>query len=127
MTRRRSACDRPVTLEVPARRAACRRRITALDEPARMYVAGREPDGQVTVDVVDATGVLTARWACGGEEALAIALLSDATGHRPKEATAAAFGREVLALLPRDGFALSSREVCAWLLLRAIERVDSER
>jgi hypothetical protein len=116
-----------VSLDVPARRAGCRRRVTALDEPARMYVAGWEPDGQVTVDVVDATGMLTARWTCGGEEALAVALLSDATGHRPKTATAAAFRHEVLAPLPRDGFAMSSQEVCAWLLIRAIERVDLER
>jgi hypothetical protein len=90
-----------------------------------MYVAGREvPGGPVVVDVVDATGALTARWECGGDAALAVALLADATGHRPKEATAAAFAREVLAPLPRDGFALSSQEVCAWLLLRAIERLE---
>jgi hypothetical protein len=93
-----------------------------------MYVAGWDvPGGPVTVDVVDAAGVLTARWECGSDEALALALLSDATGHRAKAATAAAFEREVLALLPHDAFALSSQEVCAWLLLRAIERVDLER
>lgn len=90
-----------------------------------MYVAGwEEPGGPVVVDVVDATGVLTAHWECGSEAALAVALLADATGHRPKEATAAAFAREVLSLLPRDGFALSSQEVCAWLLIRAIERLE---
>lgn len=89
-----------------------------------MYVAGWEEGGQVTVDVVDDRGVLTAHWACGDEAALAIALLSDATGHRPKEATAVAFRREVLALLPRDSFAISSQEVCAWLLIRAIERLE---
>lgn len=89
-----------------------------------MYVAGWEEDGRLGVDVVDARGVLTARWACGDEGALAIALLSDATGHRPKEATAVAFRREVLAHVPRDGFATSSQEVCAWLLIRAIERLE---
>jgi hypothetical protein len=124
MTRRRCACDRAVEVELPARRAACRPRATPLDEPGRLYVAGREADGQVTVDVVDAAGALTARWTCGGDEALAVALLSDATGHRPKAAIAAAFGREVLALLPRDAFAISSQEICAWLLIRAIERLE---
>jgi hypothetical protein len=110
---------------MPARRAVCRPRVTALDEPARMYVAGWEtPGGPVIVDVVDATGVLTAHWECGSEEALAMALLSDATGHRAKAATAAAFEREVLALLSHDGFAISSQEVCAWLLVRAIDRLE---
>lgn len=89
-----------------------------------MYVAGWEPDGRATVDVVEVTGALTARWTCGGEDALAVALLTDATGHAPKDATVAAFRAEVLALLPRDAFALSSQEICAWLLLRAIERSE---
>jgi hypothetical protein len=113
-----------VQVELPARRAACRPRVVALQEPGRTYVAGWEDDGQVVVDVVDDRGVLSARWACGDERALAIALLSDATGHRPQEATAAAFQREVVALLPRDGFAISSQDVCAWLLIRAIERLE---
>jgi hypothetical protein len=95
-----------------------------LDEAPRMYVVAVEPDGRLGVDVVDERGELTARWLCGSAAALAIALLSDATGHRPKEHTAVAFAREVLALLPRDGFALTSQEVCAWLLIRAIERLE---
>jgi hypothetical protein len=89
-----------------------------------VYVVAKEPDGRIGVDVVDERGELTARWMCGGEGALAIALLSDATGHRPKEHLVAAFEREVLALLPREGFALSSQEVCGWLLIRAIERLE---
>ncbi|WP_324907883.1 hypothetical protein [Baekduia sp.] len=99
--------------------------MTALDEPGRMYIAGWDvPGGPVSVDVVDPAGTLTAHWECGSDAALAVALLSDATGHRPREATAAAFEREVVALLPRDGFAMSSQEVCAWLLIRAIERLE---
>ena len=89
-----------------------------------MYVAGWEDEGHISVDVVDDRGVLSAHWECGDEAALAVALLSDATGHRPKEATAIAFRREVLSLLPREGFAMSSQEVCAWLLIRAIERLE---
>jgi hypothetical protein len=111
-------------VDLPARRAACRPRVAALDESGRMYVAGWEDDGHVSVDVVDDRGVLTAHWECGDERALAVALLSDATGHRPREATAIAFRREVLSVLPRDAFAMSSQEVCAWLLIRAIERLE---
>jgi hypothetical protein len=108
---------------LPARRVGCRQRV-AFDEPARMYVAGWEPDGRAVVDVVDAQGRLKAHWECGSEAALAIALLADATGHRPKEHTAAAFAREVLSVLPREAFAMTSEEVCAWLLMRAIERLE---
>jgi hypothetical protein len=124
MTRRRTTSDRTLKVSLPARRAACRPRYAALDEPGRMYVAGWEPDGHVSVDVVDDRGILNAHWTCGDEAALSIALLSDATGHRPQDATATAFRREVLSLLPRDGFAISSQEVCAWLLIRAIERLE---
>ncbi len=112
---------------MPARRVACRRRVAALDEVARVYVVVWEPEGTAVVDVVDEAGGLAAVWRCGGQEALAVALLADATGHRPKAATVEAFRREVLSLLPHEGFAISSREVCAWLLVRAIARVDLER
>lgn len=125
MRRRGEGCGGGrVGVRMPARRVACRPRRRGLQERGRLYVAGREVDGRASVDVVDERGVLTAHWECGGDDALAVALLSDATGHRPKAATAAAFRREVLAVLPRDGFALSSQEVCAWLLLRAIERLE---
>lgn len=125
MTGRRSACERTVKLRMPARRPPCRPRVAALDEPPRLYVAGWEtPGGPVTVDVVGPSGALTAHWECGTDEALAMALLSDATGHRAKAGTAAAFRREVLALLSHDGFVLSSQEICAWLLVRAIERLE---
>jgi hypothetical protein len=110
---------------LPARRAGGGR--PALDQRGRLYVAVREDDGTATVDVVDvvdAFGTLQAQWRCGSADALAIALLCDATGHPPRPATAHAFTTELLTTLPRDGFALASSEICAWLLLRAIDRAE---
>jgi hypothetical protein len=125
-----SRAPRPARSRLPARRTACRSAVTfgsldaLLGEPVRIYVAGRELDGDGVIDVVDADGelrdrlpVLAPDW--GSQSA---ALLEDATGHPPKEATVAAFAAEVLERLPYEGFALSSAEVCAWL--RAIERED---
>jgi hypothetical protein len=106
---------------LPARRSGG---APAFDQRGRLYVAVWEADGAATVDVVDPSGTLQAQWRCGGAEALAVALLADATGHPPRPATAHAFGDEVLALLPRDGFAIASSEICAWLLLRAIDRAE---
>lgn len=120
--RRRSGCDRPrATVTLPARRSGG---APAFDPRARLYVAVWEDDGAASVDVVDSSGTLQAQWRCGGAEALAIALLADATGHPPRPTTAHAFGDEVLAALPRDGFAIASGEICAWLLLRAIDRAE---
>jgi hypothetical protein len=122
MTRRlRPGCDRRSTVTLPARRAGGR---PALDQHGRLYVVVWEGDGAATVDVVDEDGTPLAQWHCGGTDALAIALLADATGHPPRPATAHAFAEDLLAGLPRDGFALSSPEICAWLLLRAIERAE---
>jgi hypothetical protein len=106
---------------LPARRAACR---PVTHDWERLYVAVWEDDGAATVDVVEDHGTLSAQWRCGGAHALAVALLADATGHPPRPATADAFADEVLALLPRDGFVIASGEICAWLLLRAIERAS---
>ncbi|MCU1675397.1 MAG: hypothetical protein JWM93_155 [Frankiales bacterium] len=91
-----------------------------LGEPGRIYVAGREPDGSLSIDVVDEHGVLEDRWEPG--EGLAEALLRDATGHAPRPATVTAFADEVVDRLPPEGFVMTSGEICAWLLLRAIER-----
>jgi hypothetical protein len=85
-----------------------------------MYVAGRDPDGTVVVDVVDADGALAEQWRCGDGAVVAAAVLGDATGHRPRPATVSAFAE----ILPADGFAISSAEVCAWLLIRAIDRAE---
>jgi hypothetical protein len=127
MARRRGPGQDHGTLRLPARRAACRPAAYELGEPVRMYVAGREPDGTMVVDVVDGEGALTYQWRFGRDEALALtfALLADATGHPARATTAAAFTSEVLDRLPADGFAISSGEICAWLLLRAIERASN--
>jgi hypothetical protein len=125
MARWRGGCH-PSNVKLPARRAACRPVVAKntterlLGEPARIYVVGRELDGRTVVDVVDARGVLAEQWDVS--EGLAAALLRDATGHPPGRATVSAFADEVLAVLPDEGFAISSGEICAWLLLRAIER-----
>jgi hypothetical protein len=87
-----------------------------------MYVAGREPDGTTVVDVVDEHGALGEQWRCRAHADVAAAVLADATGHPPRDTTAAAFA----ATLPADGFAISSHEVCAWLLVRAIERAGAD-
>jgi hypothetical protein len=115
---------------VPARRAACRSVAPgALDAllgaAERLYIAALEPDGQTTIDVLDRDGTFVARFVVGGRDALAEALLRDATGHPPRPATVDAFTHEILDHLPRDGFAVSSSDVCAWLLLRAIERTHN--
>lgn len=95
-----------------------------LGEPDRIYVAGRELDGDGVIDVVDAHGQLRDRLPVVAPDwgSQAAAMLEDATGHPPQPATAEAFAVEVLGRQPYEGFALSSSEVCAWLLLRAIER-----
>jgi hypothetical protein len=95
-----------------------------LAEPERIYVAGRELDGDGVIDVVDQHGRLRDRLPVlpGGWSGQAAALLADATGSPLRPATVAAFAGEVLDRLPYDGFALSSSEICAWLLIRAIER-----
>ena len=122
MTRRlRSACDLRSTVTLPARRAGGRPK---LDQRGRLYVAVWEDGGAASVDVVDEDGTPLAQWRCGSTDALAIALLTDATGHPPRPATARAFAEDLLAGLPRNGFALASTEICAWLLLRAIERAE---
>jgi hypothetical protein len=109
-----------------ARRAACHpRRSAALDAllggPARIYVGGRELDGDGHGELRDRLPVTAPDWGSS-----AAALLQDAIGHPARPATVAAFADEVLGRLPYDGFALSSADVCAWLLLRAIERSDDE-
>jgi hypothetical protein len=114
-------------LALPVRRVACRplRRGSVealLGDPARIYVGGRDVDGTVGVDVVDGRGVLRDRLWGDGPMEVAVALLRDATGHAPRPATAGAFASEVLERLPNEGFVLTSSEICAWLLLRAIER-----
>jgi hypothetical protein len=108
-------------LTLPARRAGAR---PPLDQSGRLYVAVWEGDGAASVDVIDQDGTLLAQWHCGSLDALAIALLADATGHPPRPTTAHAFAEDMLTGLPRDGFALASTEICAWLLLRAIERAE---
>jgi hypothetical protein len=86
-----------------------------------MYVAGREPDGTLVVDVVDGDGILQDQWRHRSAHDVAIAVLADATGHPPRPATAGAFADA----LPDDSFAISSAEVCAWLLVRAIDRAEN--
>jgi hypothetical protein len=125
---------------LPARRPAC-----VLGAPAdpgalfadapRIYVATRDEHGFATVDVVDGTigDAVAARtplpipapdWGGHGDGAfaLAAAMIEDATGHPPRLATTNAFVEDVLDHLPHAGFAISSSEICAWLLMRAIER-----
>jgi hypothetical protein len=102
-----------------------------LGGPERLYVAVREGADRGVVDVVAQDGTLVDQLAVAwpttgpahdGTVALAAALLHDATGHPPRPATVSAFADDVLDHLPTTGFALTSSEVCAWLLLRAIER-----
>jgi hypothetical protein len=121
----RSRLSGPTTLNVrlPARRAGCRPAFRSLDEPLRMYVAGRD-EGTTVIDVLDGDGVFVEQWRCDADVVLAHTVLRDATGHPPRPATTQAFVDEVLDALPGDGFAISSAEVCAWLLLRAIERAS---
>jgi len=127
ITRRRSRCTagRSTPSTLPARRAGCRaagtqalEALLGVDE--RLYVAVLEDEGETSIDVLDRSGTFVARFVVGGRAAVAETLLRDATGHAPRPATADAFGHEILDRLPRDCFAISSSEVCAWLLLRAI-------
>jgi hypothetical protein len=110
---------------LPARRATCRRPAPRLlAAPERLYVASADADGRGVVDVVDADGRHVVQVA-GEWPEVARVLLEDATRHPPQPATAAAFAHEVLAQLPPEGFALTSSEVCAWLLIRALERAEA--
>ncbi|WCB92478.1 hypothetical protein DSM104299_01174 [Baekduia alba] len=86
----------------------------------RLYIAVAEEDGDTSIDVLDRSGTFVARFVVGDRYAAADALLRDATGHAPRPATAEAFAADLLDGLPDDGVAISSSEVCAWLLLRAI-------
>ena len=115
---------------LPERRVSCdaqKRESTEglFGEGERCYVVGMPAGAEATVDVLDRRGRFVARLILGGDEAVAATLLRDATGHAPRPYTTDAFRREVLDLLPRNGFVLSSKEICAWLLLRALERIES--
>jgi hypothetical protein len=119
LTRTRSRCDahglrRP---ELPARRAGCRSLPIFVE---RLYIAIAEPDGETSIDVLDRSGTFVARYVVGDRHAAAEAIVRDATGHPPRTTTASAFADELLDTLPDDGVAITSSEVCAWLLLRAI-------
>jgi hypothetical protein len=96
------------------------------DDADHLYVVAPAGGASFWVDVVDDDARMVAQWQCGDRHALAIGLLSDATGHPPKEAIAEAFLIEVLLVMPATGFALSASEICAWLLLRAIDRAVGE-
>jgi hypothetical protein len=128
---------------LPARRAACRRSeapgLDALlgDDDAAVYIASRDFDDVPRIDVLAPDGYLreplevaAPEWGdapADNRNALAGALLQDATGHAPKATTARDFAEAVLARQPHAGFAISSSEICAWLLIRAIERSESRR
>jgi hypothetical protein len=86
----------------------------------RLYIAIGEEGGETSIDVLDRDGMFVARFLVADRRAAAETLLRDATGHIPRATTAEAFADELLDGLPDDGFAISSGEVCAWLLLRAI-------
>jgi hypothetical protein len=126
MPRLRDHRPSALQLEIPARRARCRGLATGaatplLGGPERLYVAVREADGLGVVDVVDGADEHVVRLVAPWPE-VAVLLLADATGRRPLAETAVAFADEVLAPLPPEGFAITSSEVCAWVLIRAIER-----
>jgi hypothetical protein len=126
MERLRDHRPSALQLAIPARRAGCRGLATdaatrLLGGPGRLYVAVREADGLGVVDVVDGADEHVVRLVAPWPE-VAVLLLADATGRRPLPETAAAFADEVLAPLPPEGFAITSGEVCAWVLIRAIER-----
>jgi hypothetical protein len=87
----------------------------------RLYIAVLEGEGHSTVDVLARDGTFLLRLLVAGPAGLAEALLRDATGHPPRPATVEAFTQEIVGHLPPTGFAISSSEVCAWLLLRAID------
>jgi hypothetical protein len=125
MTRSRGLCERRGRWELPPRRARCRRPAPRLlREPERLYVASAEGVGRGVVDVVDGAVLHVMQVAASWPE-VALVLLEDATGHPPEPATAAAFADEVLARQPPEGFAITSGEVGAWLLIRALERTNT--
>jgi hypothetical protein len=115
-TRTRTRCDRlgRRTPQLPARRAACRRSMPEFDD--RLYILVPE-DGETAIDVLDRSGTFISRFYSPDRLTTAETLLRDATGAPPRPTTAAAFAAD---LLTTDGLAITSGEVCAWLLLRAI-------
>jgi hypothetical protein len=127
-----------IQLQLPARRAACRSRPSAVEavlgEPERLYVAWRDDEGRGVVEVIEdlggPVGRLAVPWPDWGDHSdgtftLAAVLLQDATGRAPGPATTNAFAEDVLEHLPPEGFAISAGEVCAWLLMRAITRTTT--
>jgi hypothetical protein len=119
-TRTRTRCDRlgRRSPSLPARRAACRR--APLEFTDRLYIVLWE-DGAAAIDVLDRSGTFISRFYAPDRLAIADTLLRDATGSPPRPTTAAAFATDVLGnALLEDGLAITSGEVCAWLLLRAI-------
>lgn len=117
-TRTRTRCDRlgRRTPQLPARRAACRRPSLAFTD--RLYIVVPEPEeGATAIDILDDSGNFLSRFYAPDRLAIAETLLRDATGAPPRPTTAAAFATD---LLSTDTLAITSGEVCAWLLLRAI-------
>jgi hypothetical protein len=120
-TRTRTRCDRldrRALTPFPARRAACRRPVPEFDD--RLYLVFPE-DGAAAIDVLDRSGTFVCRFYASDRLIVADTLLRDATGAPPRASTAAAFCEEILGAAFTDaGLAITSGEVCAWLLLRAI-------
>jgi hypothetical protein len=120
-TRTRTRCERLGRRrrpQLPARRAACRR--PAFDFSDRLYIVVPE-DGAVAIDILDRSGTFISRFYAPDRLAVAETLLRDATGAPPRPTTAAAFSSDLLSDAFTDsGLALTSSEVCAWLLLRAL-------
>jgi hypothetical protein len=119
-TRTRLRCDRlgRRTPSLPARRAACRR--APLEFTDRLYIVAAE-DGAAAIDILDDSGTFISRFYAPDRLSIAETLLRDATGAPPRPTTAAAFADDLLASAFTDtGLAITSGEVCAWLLLRAI-------
>lgn len=120
-TRTRTRCDRlgrRRTPQLPARRASCRR--PPLDFSDRLYIVVPE-DGAAAIDILDRSGTFISRFYAPDRLSIAETLLRDATGAPPRPTTAAAFSDDLLTDAFTDtGLAITSAEVCAWLLLRAI-------
>jgi hypothetical protein len=119
-TRTRTRCDRlgRRSPSLPARRAACRR--DPIEFTERLYIVLWE-DGAAAIDVLDRSGTFVSRFYAPDRLAIADTLLRDATGSPPRPTTASAFATELLdTVFADDGLAITSGEVCAWLLLRAI-------
>jgi hypothetical protein len=134
MTRRRRGGHQRDHIELPARRVACcRQALPALEAvlggSSRVYIAARDDAGRLLVDVLDEHGVLREPLTIDADDpvALAAAMLEDATGHPPRPATISQFADDVVRRQPAAGFAISSADVCGWLLLRAIERSESRQ